>query len=92
VNGETVRFSGGLTGRPIPAAGKLIEMQVFLRRRWRTFATTRTNAAGRWLYDYRFDGTRGRVTYRFRARVPREASYPYETGRTRSVKVVVRGL
>lgn len=92
VNGETMRLRGKLRGRSIPPEGKLVELQVLLRGRWRTFATTRAARNGRWYYDYRFDGTRGRQTYRFRARVPREATYPYETGGSRVVRVHVRGL
>ena len=92
VNGETMRLRGRLRGRSIPPEGKLVELQVLLRGRWRTFATTRAGRDGRWYYDYRFDGTRGSQTYRFRARVPREATYPYETGGSRVVRVRVRGL
>ena len=92
VNGETVRFRGRLKGRGIPRAGKLVELQVLLRGRLRTFATTHTDRRGRWYYDYRFDGTRGSQVYRFRARIPRETGYPYEPGRSRLVKVGVRGV
>lgn len=63
-----------------------------LRGQYRTFATTRSGRTGRWSYGYRFDGTRGRQVYRFRARVPREANYPYVTGVSRHLRVVVRGL
>ena len=91
VNGETVRFRGRLKGRGIPRTGKLIELQVLLRGRLRTFATTHTDRRGRWHYDYRFDGTRGRQLYRFRARIPREVGYPYEPGRSRVVKIAVQG-
>ena len=92
VNGETMRLRGRLSGGSIPAEGKLVELQVMLRGRWRTFATTRASQRGRWQYDYRFDGTRGLQTYLFRVRVPREATYPYETGVSRVVRVRVRGL
>jgi hypothetical protein len=92
VNGETMRLRGKLRGGSIPPEGKLVELQVMLRGRFRTFATTRANRRGRWRYDYRFDGTRGKQRYRFRVRVPREATYPYETGTSRVVKVRVRGL
>jgi hypothetical protein len=92
VNGETARFTGHLRGDHIPAGGKLVELQVFLRGRFHTFATTHTDDRGRWRYDYRFDGTHGRVKYRFRARVPREATYPFETGSSGAVRVAVHGL
>lgn len=92
VNGEAVRFRGALTTGRIPGAGKLVELQVRSRGQWRTFATTRSGPKGTWRHDYRFDGTKGRVTYKFRARVPRESGYPFVTGDSRSVSVRVRGL
>jgi hypothetical protein len=91
LNGQTVRFRGRLAGGPAPDGGKLIDLQAFYRGRWRTFATPRTDPRGRWAYDYRFGATRGVVTYRFRARIRREAAYPYELGRSRVVRVTVRG-
>jgi hypothetical protein len=92
LNGETVTFSGRLKGRPLPAAGKLVELQAHVRGNWRTFATASVGGGGAWRYDYRFDGTRGRQVYSFRARVPRERTYPYEIGHSRRVRVTVVGL
>ncbi len=83
---------GRLRGARIPPEGKLVELQVLLRGRFRTFATTRAAGDGRWSYDYRFDGTRGRQVYRFRARIPRESNYPFGTGRSAIARVRVRGL
>jgi hypothetical protein len=91
LNGQAVRFRGRLARGPIPDGGKLIDLQAFYRGRWRTFATPRTDARGRWSYDYRFEATSGLVTYRFRARIRREAAYPYELGHSRVVRVTVRG-
>ena len=91
VNGEAVGFRGRLRGGWVPAQGKLVEVQFYARGKWRTFATTRTDATGRWHYTYRFDGTRGIVRWRFRARIPREAGYPYTTGQSHRVRVTVRG-
>lgn len=90
-NGETVRFSGRLQGGFVPEGGKLVDLQAFYRGRWRTFATPRTDAGGAWAHDYRFEATVGRVAYRFRARVRREAAYPFELGVSRAVTVVVTG-
>jgi len=93
VNGEEVRFFGRLKGGQYGAIGKLIHLQVFTRGRWSTFATPRASrSTGRWSMPYRFTATRGLVRYRFRALVPREASFPYETGASRSRTVTVRGL
>jgi hypothetical protein len=91
LNGQAVRFRGRLARGPVPDGGKLIDLQAFYRGRWRTFATPRTDGRGRWSYDYRFEATSGVVTYRFRARIRREAAYPYELGHSRVVRVTVRG-
>ena len=93
VNGEEIRFHGRLKGRQTGETGKLLYLQVFTRGRWSTFATPRANrATGVWSESYRFSATRGLVRYRFRVLIPREASFPYETGASRSVRVTVRGL
>ena len=91
LNGQQVRFSGRVITRPLPAKGKLIEMQAHFRGRWRTFSTVRAGPGGRWRFPYRFGGTVGRVTYRFRARLPAEGGYPFISGNSRVVEVVVLG-
>lgn len=91
VNGEDVRFHGRVRTGRIPEKGKLVEMQVFVRGKWRTFVTTRASRRGTWQYDYRFDGTRGSQHYRFRAKLPPEAGYPFAAGLSRVVGVHVRG-
>jgi hypothetical protein len=90
-NGESVRLSGTVSTRPLPSAGKLIEVQAYFRGRFRTFSTTRADAGGRWRFDYRFGGTRGRVTYRLRVRLPAEGGYPFVTGRSPIARVLVVG-
>ena len=40
-------------------------------------------ARGRWRFRYRFGATLGRVTYRFRARLPAEGGYPFIDGTSR---------
>jgi len=93
VNGEEIRFHGRLKGQQTGQTGKLLYLQVYTRGNWSTFATPRANrASGRWSQPYRFSATRGLVRYRFRVLIPRETSFPYETGRSRSVGVTVRGL
>jgi hypothetical protein len=91
LNGRAVRFTGRVRSAPIPAAGKLIELQVQLSGRWQTFRTRRTDSAGRWAVPYQFRRTRGVQRYRFRLRLPREAGYPFEPGSSRSLTVRVRG-
>ncbi len=93
VNGEEIRFHGRLKGRQTGEIGKLLHLQVYTRGRWSTFATPRASSeTGLWSYPYRFSATRGLVRYRFRVLIPREATFPYETGSSRSVRVTVRGL
>lgn len=93
VNGEDVVFRGRLQGRPLPPTSKLVQLQAYTRAGWRTFANPRAHPrTGLWTYRYRFSATRGRVVYRIRARVPREASYPFETGGSRTLRIKVRGL
>jgi len=90
-NGGSVVFRGRVNSQPLPATGKLIEMQAFFRGRWRTFSTVRSDSRGRWRFRYRFGGTAGRVRYRFRAVLPAEGGYPFAGGRSRVVGVIVRG-
>ena len=92
LNGEAVTFSGRLRTFPAPPNGKLVELQVRLSDRWQTFRTIRTNTAGRWAIRYRFRRTRGIQLYRFRAKLPHEANYPFEAGASRPLTVRVRGL
>jgi hypothetical protein len=92
LNGETVTLTGRVRTGPLPPAGKLIEIQAFFRGRWRTFSTTRAAPDGRWRFEYQFDGTRGRLWYRLRARLPAEGGYPFDTGRSPVARVLVTGL
>jgi hypothetical protein len=93
INGEHVIFRGKLAGGWIPATGTLVELQVYSRGSWRTFAQPRANATtGRWAYRHRFETVQGRASFRFRARVRRQPAYPYITGESRPVRVRVRGL
>jgi hypothetical protein len=91
LNGQAVTFSGHTRTLPVPTGGKLIQLEVWLSKRWQTFRTVRTNAAGRWAIRYRFKRTAGVQRFRFRAELPGEAGYPYEPGRSKSVHVRVRG-
>jgi hypothetical protein len=91
LNGQAVRFAGKVRSLPTPPAGKLVELQVVLSGRWQTFRTATTTTDGSWGVEYRFRRSCGLLTYRFRARLPAEAGYGFETGRTRVVSVRVRG-
>jgi hypothetical protein len=90
-NGQTVRFTGRLLGKPIPAGGKVVALQAKVGRRWRTFATPRANVKGVFKHRYRFTSTTGTRRYVFRAVVAREDAYSYEEGRSPLIRVTVRG-
>jgi hypothetical protein len=90
-NGQAVRFTGRLLGKPIPKVGKLVALQAKVGRGWRTFATPRANKKGIFKHRYRFTATTGKRRYKFRAVVEREDAYPYEAGVSRIAQVIVRG-
>jgi hypothetical protein len=90
-NGQSVQLAGTLRALPPPPAGKLVEVQVVLSGRWQTFRTTRSQADGSWGIRYRFRRTCGLLRYRFRARLPAEAGYAFQTGYTTAREVIVRG-
>ncbi len=68
---------------------KSVYLQALVRGQWRTFGTTRADANGRWRLRYRFSATRRLITYRFRAVVPAEHGFPWSTGHSRVVRVLV---
>jgi hypothetical protein len=89
--GRSVRLSGRLKG--VRRGGVPIVLQGKLRgaRRFQTFADTTSNRRGSYKarYTFRSAGSRGRE-FVFRARIRRAPGFPYETGKTRSVRVRVR--
>ncbi|MFT3864018.1 MAG: hypothetical protein QM729_07075 [Solirubrobacterales bacterium] len=91
LNGQSVVFSGTVEGRPLPAAGKLVELQVLLAGEWSTFETTRTGADGAWSIRYPFRRSCGKELFLFRPRIPGEANWPLLPGTGPRVAVHVRG-
>ena len=89
-NGQKLRISGKLLGGVIPARGKVVELQAIVGTRWQTVATVRSNANGAWTFSYRFQRTLRPTSYRFRARMRREAAYPFELGHSKDLLVRVR--
>lgn len=87
-NRHATVFTGQLLGKPITKRGVVVDLQVFFRKKWRTFGAPRTNRAGKYKFRYRFMA--GAATWKFRARVRRETSYPYMLGYSaKTVKVKV---
>jgi hypothetical protein len=91
LNGQSVMFSGSIRTLPIPAGGKLVELQVVLSGSWQTFRTASTDSAGHWKLPYGFARTRGVQRYRFRVRLAHEAGYPFADGVSRTIQVQVKG-
>lgn len=90
LNGQSVEFSGRVRGRPLPATGKLVELQ-WLSNKWQTFRTTRTAPDGTWSISYHFKRTCGIALFPFRLFLPEEAGYSLTAGTSRHVTVKVRG-
>ena len=86
-NKRATVFTGRVLGKPIAKRGVLVDLQVFYRKKWRTFAAPRTNRRGKYRFKYRF--TAGAATWKFRARVRPGSDYPYEQGLSRQRRVVV---
>jgi 5-hydroxyisourate hydrolase-like protein (transthyretin family) len=91
LNGQTVTFRGRVRSLPIPAGGKLIQLEIRLKTHWQTFRTVRTDQSGRWAIRYPFQRTRKTDRYRFHVLVPREAGYSFGAGVSKSLQVRVRG-
>lgn len=91
LNGKSVTFKGQVKGRPLPEAGKLLELQVRFTSGWQTFRTVRTKADGTWRIPYLFDRTCGEPEFDFRAHLAAEAGWPLETGNSRTLTVRVKG-
>ncbi|MEN3284321.1 MAG: hypothetical protein V7607_5461 [Solirubrobacteraceae bacterium] len=89
--GQRVVLSGLVRGRPIPSAGLLVELQSRRPERWQTFRSARTDRRGRFRAGYRFTRTLGVPWFRLRARVPRQAGFPYATGSSKAVRLRVHG-
>lgn len=78
--GDTVRLAGSLVGRPLPAMGKVIELQARNPGgRWITFRTVRTRRNGQFTARYRFRNP-GPARFQMRVRSRRSGDYPYATG------------
>lgn len=91
IGGRPLVFSGRVGG-PVPAEGKVVELQFRLPGlAWSEFRTIRSDSRGRFRYAYRFadDDSRG-VRFQFRAYAPAQAGWPFEPAGSRPVQV--RGI
>jgi len=87
-NGGSVTFKGRLIGGPGRAETPVVLEAVGRNARKRVpVATLRTAPRGRFRFRYRFLRSFAPFTYRFRARLIPQASYPYAGGSSRVVIV-----
>jgi hypothetical protein len=89
-NGDTINWSGQITGGPYPATGLTLLVQVKAGRRWETFDQLVTHD-GLFAYRYTFLRTLVTTTYAFRVAIPVSgaAGYDYVPAYSRTVKVEV---
>jgi hypothetical protein len=89
--GVVIRFSGRVRSGPIPLRGKRLQMEGRAPgSAWKSFASIRTDRAGRFTGRYRLRIRRPGVRLKIRVVVPREDGYPYVTSRSRAVTLTVR--
>jgi hypothetical protein len=91
LNGQSVVFKGRVKGRPLPATGKLVQLQVKFKAGWQTFRTISSKMDGTWRIPYLFDRTCGKARFLFRAFLAGEEGWPLETGTSRTLAVRVKG-
>jgi hypothetical protein len=91
LRGTTVRFSGRVLSKPLPARGKRVILQGKAPGyAWASFATMRTNRLGRFSGRYRLTVRRPGVRLQIRVRVPTQRGYPYMLYTSRPVPLRVR--
>jgi hypothetical protein len=91
-NGQRVTFSGRLVGGPGRADAAVVVYALAGGARSRIpVESARTDARGRFRVRYRFRTVTGEATFRFNARIQRQAGYPYASGASPVVTVRVRG-
>lgn len=87
-NGDTLKFTGRVIRNRL-IRSKTVFLQAIVRGKWRTFKTTRASPTGRWRMTHRFEATRRPTVYTFRAVIPSQTGYPWATGFSRRVRVLV---
>jgi hypothetical protein len=88
--GTQLRFSGRLRGGPIPRGGKIVQLQFRKGRRWiNSGGIEKTDRRGRFKGSVGTQRGGGRETVTLRLLIPREASYPYSHGYSRTRRVLL---
>ena len=86
----SIRFRGRLLGGPGRAGTQVVIYALGGSRSRIPVATVRADTRGRFRYRYRFTNSSPGATYRFRATMHSQRSYPYATGSSRRVTVRIR--
>ena len=88
--GHATTLQGRLVAGPVPAGGKVLELQARdPGGRWLTFRTVRTTKRGGFRTRYHFRRP-GPATFEMRVRSRASSDYPYATGTSRIIRVHVR--
>lgn len=83
-HGSTAVFTGRVRTAPLPAKGARVLIEVRAGGAWQPAKLLRTNAAGRFRWSRRL---RAVTTYRFRARVLRDAEFPAEPAASTAISL-----
>ncbi|MGH2869443.1 MAG: ricin-type beta-trefoil lectin domain protein [Solirubrobacteraceae bacterium] len=89
-NHETLVLRGRVPA-PIPPGGVLVVAQVWRGSFWQPFAFVHSRPDGSFSTKWHFTNTPSTTDYRMRVVAAEQASYPYATGRSRTVVVHVTG-
>jgi hypothetical protein len=84
---QRTAFSGRVGGGFMPRRGVRVTVQALEGGRWQTFGSGRTDRRGRFRVRLPFSGRPG--TFRLRAVVPTDPTFPFALGRSRPVRVRV---
>jgi hypothetical protein len=88
-NGDWVHFWGQLPGPGRRGRVVILQANVLGSKRWITFRKATSRRKGIFRASYHFTSTTRTTTYRFRAIVPDQASYPWVQGHSKPVRVRV---
>ena len=89
-NGDTLKLTGRVHNRPLPASGVVVSVQAYVRGRgWVVFATPRTDRHGRFTARYRFRDTTRTTRYRIRAITRMDTGAPFLARASRAMRVKV---
>jgi hypothetical protein len=78
-------------GAELPSLGKRIQLEYRARRGWRPFeSSVQTDPDGRFRLRATLPGLKRTIRMRFRARIEREDGWPFATGHSNTVDLIVR--